>query len=91
MDEIRAPSSTTLPCRRLTRPVTPAICMGMLLFAGCLQARDPSGTALSQVPTAAKVDEFFIVDCLLPPQIRQLGREVTYVTRRQAIKTSARD
>lgn len=63
----------------------------MLLFTGCLQARDPGGSASTQVPTAAKLDEFFIVDCLLPPQIRQLGREVTYVTRRQAIKTSARD
>jgi hypothetical protein len=65
--------------------------MGMLLFAGCLQAGAPGGPASTQVPSAAKVDEFFIVDCLLPPQIRQLGREVTYVTRRQAIKTSARD
>jgi hypothetical protein len=40
---------------------------------------------------AAKADELLIVDCLLPPQIRQLGRDVTYVTRRQATKTAARD
>jgi caspase domain-containing protein/Sel1 repeat-containing protein len=32
-----------------------------------------------------------IVDCLLPGQIRQLGQSVTYVTRRQAVKTSQRD
>jgi len=32
-----------------------------------------------------------IVDCLLPGQIRKLGRRVVYQTRRRAIQTSARD
>lgn len=36
-------------------------------------------------------DEFMIVDCLLPPQIRQLGASVTYLAARRAVKTSARD
>lgn len=36
-------------------------------------------------------DEFRIVDCLLPPQIRQLGRNVTYAAARRAVKTSAAD
>ena len=34
---------------------------------------------------------FMIVDCLLPGQIRQLGGQVTYVTVRRAVKTSASD
>jgi hypothetical protein len=68
-----------------------AIIIGMLLFAGCLSGGLPKDQAAIGVPTAAKVDEFFIVDCLLPGQIRQLGSGVTYVTRREAIKTSARD
>jgi uncharacterized caspase-like protein len=32
-----------------------------------------------------------VVDCQLPGQIRQLGGQVTYVTVRRAVKTSARD
>jgi uncharacterized coiled-coil protein SlyX len=32
-----------------------------------------------------------VVDCLLPGQIRQLGGQVTYVTVRRAVKTSASD
>jgi hypothetical protein len=37
------------------------------------------------------VEGFMIVDCLLPGQIRQLGGQVTYVTVRRAVKTSASD
>ncbi len=36
-------------------------------------------------------DELFIVDCLLPGQIRKLGQLATYLTARRAIKTSAGD
>jgi hypothetical protein len=71
------------------RAAATAIAIGMLFFVACSAGN--SDQAKSQIPTAAKVDDFFIVDCLLPPEIRQLGRDVTYVTRRQATKTSARD
>ena len=92
MNETRAQGPRSLPClRRPRRAAAIVVTVGMLLFAACLAGRTPSKPAATQVPTAAKVDEFFIVDCLLPGQIRQLGREVTYVTRRQAIKTSAHD
>ena len=36
-------------------------------------------------------DEFLVVDCLLPGQIRKLGRSTTYITARRPIRTSARD
>lgn len=36
-------------------------------------------------------DGFFIVDCLLPGQIRKLGQLATYITSRQPIKTTASD
>ena len=50
-----------------------------------------------QVPTDAVLtgggagdpDQFLIVDCLLPGQVRKLGRSATYLTARRAIKTSA--
>lgn len=36
-------------------------------------------------------DQLYIVDCLLPPQIRQLGQNYTYASPRQPIKLTARD
>ena len=92
MDESRAVHRLkALPCVELLhRLSTWAIISGILLFAGCLSRKDPTQPDLTQVPAAAKVDDFFVVDCLLPGQIRILGG-VAYVTRRQPIKTAARD
>ena len=36
-----------------------------------------------------QIDKLFVVDCLLPGQIRRLGSQVTYVTARRPIKTTA--
>jgi len=40
---------------------------------------------------AAKADELLVVDCLLPGQIRRLGRQTQFLTARRPLKTSARD
>jgi len=37
------------------------------------------------------VDKLYIVDCLLPGQVRSLGRSANYITPRRPIKTSAVD
>jgi hypothetical protein len=65
---------------QLDRFAAVVIAMAMLLFA-----RWPEGSAANKIPQP-KVDDLLIVDCLLPGQIRQLGREVTYVTRRKPLK-----
>ena len=36
-------------------------------------------------------DQLYIVDCLLPPQIRQLGQNYTYTAPRKPAKLSAHD
>jgi len=36
-------------------------------------------------------DDLLVVDCLLPGKVRRLGRRVTYVTARKAVKTTASD
>lgn len=36
-------------------------------------------------------DEFLVVDCLLPGQVRQLGRRVTYVSKRRPVLATARE
>lgn len=45
----------------------------------------------AQQVAATLVDDFRVVDCLIPGQIRRLGRSVTYVTRRRAVKTTPSD
>jgi hypothetical protein len=37
------------------------------------------------------MDEFLVVDCLLPGQVRRLGSKLTMLTARRAMKTSQRD
>jgi hypothetical protein len=41
--------------------------------------------------TTGQAEDLFIVDCLLPSQVRRLGQIATYLTARRAIKTTALD
>ncbi|MCB1608184.1 MAG: caspase family protein [Xanthomonadales bacterium] len=56
-----------------------------------------AGTVSSSSLHAAKrvdkpqIDELYVVDCLLPGQVRQLGGNFTYLSARRPIKTTARD
>src|SRR5215468_1558658 len=74
--------------------VVVGICMSSV---GCA-SEDRSAAAPTHVQPEAgkrqgptKSDDFLVVDCLLPSQIRRLGTQMTYLSARQAIKTSARD
>ncbi len=40
---------------------------------------------------AISVDELYVVDCLLPGQVRQLGGNFTYLSARRPIRTTAKD
>lgn len=61
------------------------------------QANNSTGTVETTILArplqiaANTLDEFRVVDCLLPGQIRRLGRNVTYVSRRRAIKATPSD
>ncbi|HEY3067055.1 MAG TPA: caspase family protein [Methylomirabilota bacterium] len=63
---------------------------GLLPLGHGASAQAPKETAPS-VGSASKADEFLMVDCLLPGQVRRLGRQLQYLTPRRAMKTSARD
>jgi Caspase domain/Sel1 repeat len=68
-----------------------AIAAGTLLSAGCA-SEDRGGQAATPLQSRpGKAEDFLVVDCLLPGQVRQLGRQMTYLTARRAIKTSAGD
>lgn len=44
-----------------------------------------------QPAPAASGDELLIVDCLLPGKVRRLGKRVTFMTARRAVRTTAAD
>lgn len=66
----------------------------LVLLTGCvtdpavLQTDRGGGASLEN---RAEADKLFIVDCLLPGQIRKLGSRLTYLTSRRPIKTTAVD
>lgn len=62
---------------------------------GCTSATLPveapdQPTSASPAPAPSRAEDLLVVDCLLPGQIRKLGR-MTYQTPRRPIKTSAQD
>lgn len=71
--------------RRLFGPpgITPVV--AALLLAGCA-AQQPA----VEIPEDARVADLYIVDCLLPGQLRQLGN-TTYMTPRRPVRTTAID
>ncbi len=59
----------------------------MLLIAGCGSAPAIKTVEKGQITP----DQLYIVDCLLPPQVRQLGQNYTYMAPRKPARLSARD
>jgi predicted nucleic acid-binding Zn-ribbon protein len=68
------------------------VLFGAAALAGCAGAdRAASPQAQVQPGGSGKADDFVVVDCLLPGQVRRLGAQATFLTARRPIKTSARD
>lgn len=82
---ISAPAPSRPQVGRKKRNVLLAVAASALL-AAC--AGGPSGPI--EIPEGAAVADLFIVDCLLPGQVRQLGNS-TYLTPRRPIRTTAQD
>ncbi len=62
-----------------------------LVVAGVTGAAGAQKVNPDDYQGAIKANDLFIVDCLLPPQVRQMGRNFTYLAARQPIRTSAKD
>jgi len=66
-----------------------------LLSFGCASTGDNDADSISINKNANlsrdNVDNVFVVDCLLPGQVRSLGSQANYLTARRPIKTSALD
>lgn len=74
--------------RAALRAVTAAC---LLTFALSCAGGSPAPEADAPRPSVANPDDLLIVDCLLPPQIKNLGQRITYAAARRAIRTSAVD
>jgi len=85
-----APRNDRLPCVLLKNRVgiTRVTFLFILILLLSLPVCTPE--ALSEPPSASG-DEFLVVDCLLPGQIRKLGKRTTFLTARRPIKASAGD
>jgi hypothetical protein len=67
-----------------------ALSVSLVLMFGCISDQGPESAPLN-LKDPRSADPFDVVDCLLPGQIRQLGTQVTYVTERRPIRTTAED
>ena len=59
----------------------------LLVISGCVTQPVVPGGA----PSGSRGDDLLIVDCLLPGQIRKLGSQMTYLSARRPIRTTAQD
>lgn len=65
----------------------------LTLSIGCQTSPDSdlNDSKASEGFSPQETDKLFVVDCLLPPQIRKLGSQMTYLSTRRPIKTTAAD
>lgn len=72
----------------------PVPLLGAMLVTGCAtdsQPVDSVTSVLNAINSPGGADRLEVVDCLLPGQIRQLGTQVTYLTERRPVRTTAED
>jgi hypothetical protein len=66
-----------------------------LTAVACVSTPSGKGAGASTIPlsaaSGATVEDYVLVDCLLPGQIRQLGTSMTYLTARRSVKATQRD
>ena len=70
----------------MVRPRSFVPILATVVLAGCATSQEPT----VDIPEDAKVADLYIVDCLLPGQLRQLGSR-TYMTPRRPVRTTAID
>jgi predicted nucleic acid-binding Zn-ribbon protein len=79
-----------LVSRRLHVP-TASLLAVVLVSAGCAAQTPTKEPTRAGVSPVHRPEDLYVIDCLLPAQIRKLGRSMTYLAPRRAIKTSAAD
>jgi actin-related protein len=79
--------------RRLSRQAVGLLTVALLFSLwGCQGVQEVAHLRSSAAaPPSHRGDELLVVDCLLPGQIRKLGRSMIYLTPQRPVKTSAQD
>ncbi len=69
------------------------VAFAVILMVGCVAGLNTpdSASQITENATKTSPDKFLPVDCLLPPQVRKLGAQMTYMAARRPIKTTAQD
>ncbi len=64
-----------------------------LALMGCQSGpvNNTDGVKATEGYSASETDKLYVVDCLLPGQLRKLGSKMTYLSSRRPIKTTAGD
>lgn len=70
------------------RTIAVGVCIAGLLLA-C--SSGPDTTASRAAPAGRNANDLLIIDCLLPPQVKKLGQQASYLSSRRPIKTTAAD
>src|SRR5262245_34960971 len=80
-----------LPSGAGRRGVMAAVVALVTTFAAPGVTAQTPPSAGPQVAPNAKAEDFLVVDCLLPQQLRRLGSRMTFAAPRRALKTTTRD
>ncbi len=89
---VRESLTSTGRHRSVRSRVSVLLAVGFLLPA-CSGGGAPRGVSLEETglvpPGAVRAEDLLVVDCLLPGQVRKLGRSQVFLTPRRPLKTSA--
>jgi hypothetical protein len=69
--------------------IVTALLSGLLALSGCQTQETKQVSDDAAAPVSGNPDKFLIVDCLLPGQVRKLGANLTYLSPRRPVKTTA--
>lgn len=64
---------------------------GLIALASACDSTPHTSDGGSVLPPGQGLDDYVLVDCLLPGQVRQLGTRMTYLTPRRPAKTTKHD
>ncbi|MFK7891505.1 MAG: caspase family protein [Granulosicoccus sp.] len=73
----------------MRRPRTSITRTVSIVISFCLLSACASGKQVERTAKWIHPEDLYIVDCLLPSQVRQLGRQLTYLAPRRPIRTTA--
>ncbi|MGF1475150.1 MAG: caspase family protein [Geminicoccaceae bacterium] len=73
-------------------PVGLVLALTIALVTACAQHQTGPVSAVGDQASASQdPDDFLVVNCLLPPQLRKLGTRTTFLAPRRAVRTAAID